>query len=519
MAKYLLLKSDAGFADRFQALFHAIEYCKIHNRILCVDWRDKIWKQDFEEVFDIIGINTISLKDFLKLNMNDVYPKGWTHQLDRCADGCFTHEPLYKLILEYDKSYNEMVIVYCGLSDRIFDANKCSYIRVKEPYRKYIINNIIKYKDYDNVLHLRRTDRKNETQEKLFKDYLLENFDNNTEFLIVSDNKEYCKEIIEYFPKSIVRTPYLDKFKDNDGGIHFQLPKNLSKKEFNLELLVDWFLLLYSKQIVTDKKKGSIFSNFADFLKQFTQHKNMLGFDKEVDIISDPLVSVIIPSYNRYRTLNRLISSIREQTYKNIEIIVVNDCSDDIRYIEEPINDVIIIHLEENSTKKFGYRCIGYVRNEGLKICKGDYICFIDDDDIFLQDKIKTQLEFMMNNDYFITFTESYMCHGNYKEDTDKKRYVQDEYIEYYKNILKFNKKFPNVLTYEDIKKHNFIIASSVMIKRDVINTIGYFTEDKKYMNMGDYNYWLRILEYYNNIYFIDKPLIVYDTSHGKLNN
>lgn len=519
MTKYLLLKADAGFADRFQALFHAIEYCIRHNRTLCVDWRDKIWKQDFEDVFDIIGINTISLKDFLKLNISDIYPKGWLHQLDRRADTCFTHEPIYKLVLEYDKSYNETVIVYCGLSDRIFDANKCSYIRVKEPYRTHINNQIIKYKNYDNILHLRRTDRTNTEQELNFKTYLLENFDKNTEFLIVSDNKDYCNEIIEYFPKSIIRTPYLDKFNDKNNGIHFQSPKNLSKKEFNLELLVDWFLLLYAKTIVTDKKKGSIFSNFADFLKQFTQHKNMLGFDKEVDIIPDPLISIIIPSYNRYRTLNRLISSLRNQTYKNLEIIVVNDCSDDIRYVEEPIKDVIMLHLEEHSKNKFGYRCVGYVRNEGLKICKGDYICFVDDDDIFLPEKIKTQIEFMMNNDYAITFTESYMCHGNYKNESDKRRYVQDEYIDYYKSILKFNRKFPNILTYDDIKKHNFIICSSVMIKREIVDTVGYFSEEKNVIDCEDYDYWLRIVKYYNNIYFIDKPLIVYDTTHGKLNN
>ena len=63
------------------------------------------------------------------------------------------------------------------------------------------------------------------------------------------------------------------------------------------------------------------------------------------------LVSIVIPSYNRFITLNRTILSIKNQTYKNIEIIVVNDGSTDERYYNEKIESITLINLPENSKK------------------------------------------------------------------------------------------------------------------------------------------------------------------------
>ena len=77
----------------------------------------------------------------------------------------------------------------------------------------------------------------------------------------------------------------------------------------------------------------------------------------------EDLVSVIISSYNRYDLLLNAIESVKKQTYKNIEIIVIDDGSSDDRY-KNPIEDVIIINLEErNSRNELGYPSCGYVRN------------------------------------------------------------------------------------------------------------------------------------------------------------
>ena len=107
-------------------------------------------------------------------------------------------------------------------------------------------------------------------------------------------------------------------------------------------------------------------------------------------------VSVIIPSYNRFRYLFNTIKSIKNQTYKNIEIIVVNDASTEKEYYNYNWEDIKIIHLPINSKQKFGFACAGgYQRNFGIKIANGYYIAFCDDDDIWLPNKIKIQLNEM----------------------------------------------------------------------------------------------------------------------------
>ena len=92
-------------------------------------------------------------------------------------------------------------------------------------------------------------------------------------------------------------------------------------------------------------------------------------------------VSVIIPTYNRFKYLLNTIKSVQAQTYKNIEIIVVNDCSTQDEYYTynwteltnstNSTDSIKIIHLEQNSKSKFNYGCAGYVRNQGINISKG----------------------------------------------------------------------------------------------------------------------------------------------------
>ena len=104
------------------------------------------------------------------------------------------------------------------------------------------------------------------------------------------------------------------------------------------------------------------------------------------------LVSIIIPSYNRFKYLFNTLESIKCQTYKNIEIIVINDGSTQKEYYDYDWNGVNIIHLEKNSKEIFGYGCVGYVRNKGIEIAKGKYIAFCDDDDIWFPNKLEIQI-------------------------------------------------------------------------------------------------------------------------------
>ncbi len=104
--------------------------------------------------------------------------------------------------------------------------------------------------------------------------------------------------------------------------------------------------------------------------------------------MSNPLVSIIIPTYNRPRYLQRAIESSVKQTYRNIEIIVIDDNSNN--------NPLAIIEGFKDTRIKYYKNSInrgsGFCRNRGLSICSGDYVNFLDDDDELLPQKIELQI-------------------------------------------------------------------------------------------------------------------------------
>ena len=91
------------------------------------------------------------------------------------------------------------------------------------------------------------------------------------------------------------------------------------------------------------------------------------------NLVDYPLVSVIIPTYNRYSYLLNAINSVKNQTYKNIEIIIVNDCSSQQEYYTNTFDGCRVLHLKENTRNIIGYPCAGFARNQGINIAKGKY--------------------------------------------------------------------------------------------------------------------------------------------------
>ena len=146
-------------------------------------------------------------------------------------------------------------------------------------------------------------------------------------------------------------------------------------------------------------------------------------------------VSVIIPTYNRFSFLLNTIKSIKEQTYKNIEIIVINDCSIQKEYNEYDwkLNNIIIIHLKENSKKKFGFACAGFVRNKGIEIATGKYIAFCDDDDIWFSKKIDIQIKAMKDTGCKLSSTDGLIGHGVYNSTLKYKNIMLNTIIKLYK--------------------------------------------------------------------------------------
>lgn len=106
-----------------------------------------------------------------------------------------------------------------------------------------------------------------------------------------------------------------------------------------------------------------------------------------------PLVSVVIPTYNRPEYLKRAIRSVLNQTYSNIEIIVVDDASDlDLAPLKEMFPDVTFLKNEQN-------RGACYSRNRGIEIAAGEFVNFLDDDDELYPKKIELQVQKFTESD------------------------------------------------------------------------------------------------------------------------
>jgi len=198
-------------------------------------------------------------------------------------------------------------------------------------------------------------------------------------------------------------------------------------------------------------------------------------------------VSVIIPTYNRLQSLKSAINSVLEQTYKDYEIIVVDDGSTDgttdyitrfpfIRYLYQPNK---------------GVSCS---RNRGLSIAKGKYISFLDSDDIWKKDKLKKQVSILEQN------PEIKACYTNETWIKNGKNFNQHKKHQKYSGWI-FEKTLPLCI----------ISPSSIMLKKELFSTIGEFDEDLAVCE--DYDLWIRLTAHHQ-VYYIDDPLIIKNGGH-----
>lgn len=132
---------------------------------------------------------------------------------------------------------------------------------------------------------------------------------------------------------------------------------------------------------------------------------------------ASPLVSVIVPTYNRADLLVRALRSIKAQTYSNIEIVVVNDAGSDVENIASWLGkDANICYVRHGIN-----RGLAAARNTGLNVARGDIITYLDDDDIFLPDHVLTVVDALQRSDKPFVYTEAeYVVeraeHGQMKE-------------------------------------------------------------------------------------------------------
>lgn len=206
-----------------------------------------------------------------------------------------------------------------------------------------------------------------------------------------------------------------------------------------------------------------------------------------------PLVSVVIPVYNAQSTIVSTIKSVVNQTYKNIEIIVVNDGSKDNSC--DIINDFIAKNKDFNIkliNKPNGG--VSSARNAGIDMSTGQFIAFLDSDDRWVENKTEVQVNVFKENPHI----DALGTNMN-NEIFNKKFGIQFERL--------------TRITPKMMLLKNFLCIQTVMVKKSVIDDVGYFFENQ---DNEDSNLIIRIgLKY--NTYLLNESYVIYNDGTFKV--
>jgi teichuronic acid biosynthesis glycosyltransferase TuaG len=192
----------------------------------------------------------------------------------------------------------------------------------------------------------------------------------------------------------------------------------------------------------------------------------------------DTLVSIIMPAYNAEKYISEAVESVLSQTYQHWELLIINDGSTDQteniarKYAEKDPRIVLI----NQANKK-----LAVARNTGIQSAKGEWIAFLDSDDLWVENKLELQLDSADKNpEVDLIFTDGYIFENEDKN--TRKPYGIISGI--------FQGKEMYVLLYE----RNWVPVLSVLVRKSIVDKVG-LQDEHPYIHYGceDFDYWLRM--------------------------
>lgn len=197
--------------------------------------------------------------------------------------------------------------------------------------------------------------------------------------------------------------------------------------------------------------------------------------------MNSPLVSIIIPTYSRPKNLCRAIDCVIQQTYNNIEIIVVDDNGEGTTYqieteklLQQYISKGIIRYIKHTVNKNGSA-----ARNTGVRFARGNYIGFLDDDDIFDKEKIELQIEYLKSHQSEKNLQGVY-C-NTIRKNGDRTTYIKN--------------KNSGILFEEMLTGKVQLNSSTIIITKEAYNELGGF--DERYLRHQDWEFCLRFFKKY----------------------
>jgi glycosyltransferase involved in cell wall biosynthesis len=210
---------------------------------------------------------------------------------------------------------------------------------------------------------------------------------------------------------------------------------------------------------------------------------------------SIPVVSVVIPTYNSAALLREAIQSVLSQTYADFEVVVVDDGStDNTESVVHSFGDQVCYVKQQNQGA-------GAARNHGIKRSRGEYVAFLDADDLWLPGKLGEQIPFLDRD------PELGLVYSDWSVVPEQGE-AQPSYL----------RNLPAAAGYvfNELVQCGFILTSGTIVRRSCLEDVGFFDETLSIAQ--DYDLWLRIC-YRWKIALVNKPLVIKRNRDGNLSS
>ena len=213
----------------------------------------------------------------------------------------------------------------------------------------------------------------------------------------------------------------------------------------------------------------------------------------------NPLVSIIIPTFNRANRLKRALVSVFAQTFTDYEVLIMDDGSTDNTL--EVVNSFNDDRIRYDWAENFGGP--GAPRNRGLSLARGEYIAFLDSDDWWLPKKLEESIK-------YLNLGADIIYHDVYNVKNENQRFFF---------LRSRNRNLTSPVLYDLIKNGSAIPNSSVVTKKYLLDKINGISEDKDLIAWEDYDTWIRIAQISEKFQKIPKVLGYYWCGGGNISN
>lgn len=407
-----------------------------------------------------------SSSDFQMFEMRQIpyeHPKHYdpmTFETEWASGACVV---ISRKVFEEVKGFDKNIFMYCEDVELSWKVRKNGYKIM------YVPQAIVTHHSYEGTFF----------KENAYIDMYTNDMYLRLKYGSFKDFKKACYEILKIYLK-----------------LYSVRPSHRIDSKLKLKLFWKMFRTTPKYILALFARSKSKSEQFKPNFKGFTYGLFREGYDYEITKLTDfsNLVSIIVRTYKSPNTLRNALTTIRNQTYKNIEVCVVEDGSD---YAKDIVSEFDDLNINYKRIENSGRVVCG---NEGLKMAKGTYLGFLDDDDFFYADHVEILMESILKNRVKIAYSLGHV------QEVIRGERISGQYT-VYNQFLPFATPF----TLEEIATRNILPIQAALFHRDVYEHLGGFATELEYLE--DWDLWVRYASKYH-FQYVPKVTSIYQVPY-----